>query len=153
MDKDPTFGQLLVQFRDYLRISQTRLAHKCFVDHSYISRLESGDRRPNSEFLEVLFRTFDVPAPTRLAMYNAAGFADPTYTKMLEDLPTPILEFLELTARAEQAGVSLMESVEFRGTLNLLKNHVKTLTHFTYQRTNEPPRIAYTDPEKRYLNK
>jgi hypothetical protein len=86
-------------------------------------------------------------------MYNAAGFADPTYTKMLEDLPTPILEFLELTARAEQAGVSLMESVEFRGTLNLLKNHVKTLTHFTYQRTNEPPRIAYTDPEKRYLNK
>jgi transcriptional regulator with XRE-family HTH domain len=69
-----TFGQMLKDLREKLRLSQTRLAKACGFDHSYISRIEAGTRRPTREAVEKLARVLGVVDNERNAFFAAGGF-------------------------------------------------------------------------------
>lgn len=50
----PEFGQFLKKCREKVPLSQSKLAEACDFDHSYISRLESGNRMPTREAVLLL---------------------------------------------------------------------------------------------------
>ena len=52
------FGRRLQQAREHEGISQSRLAEELDLDHSYISRLESGARMPSVALLLALKRRY-----------------------------------------------------------------------------------------------
>ena len=47
-------GSVLARFRARARLSQSKLAERADFDHSYISRIECGDRLPTRDALERL---------------------------------------------------------------------------------------------------
>lgn len=69
------FGRTLAGFRDSrLRMSQSRLAARAGFDHSYVSRLETGDRVPSFDAVERLAKALDLADTERNALIASAGF-------------------------------------------------------------------------------
>lgn len=83
-----SFPTLLAIYRRRVDLSQTALADLIGIDHSYVSRLESGQREPDRDVLAVLAAVLDLGRVDRAALYLAAGYApdDPKMRAVLRIL-------------------------------------------------------------------
>jgi transcriptional regulator with XRE-family HTH domain len=121
------FGELLRRVREQARLSQSRLAQVAGFDHSYVSRLESGQRAPTREAVLRLAAAMGLSAALRDRLLTAAGFlpqraehlfgdrpvlTDVVHLLQSEEVPEPIRkefeQMLELLVRQvrRSAGVS-----------------------------------------------
>jgi transcriptional regulator with XRE-family HTH domain len=55
-------------------VSQSRLAALCDFDHSYVSRLEAGQRHPTRAAVERIATALQLDDDDRRELYHAAGF-------------------------------------------------------------------------------
>lgn len=69
-----TLGTELKRIRLEKGFSQPRLARRCALEHSYISRLETGSRRPRRGSLERIMNALDCTDTERRHLLAAAGF-------------------------------------------------------------------------------
>src|SRR5215218_2894769 len=68
------FRALLKRHREARRWSQEKLASEAEMDHSLVSRLESGQRSPTREAIGKLARGLDLPTEQKDRLLIAAGF-------------------------------------------------------------------------------
>ncbi|MCO5175563.1 MAG: helix-turn-helix domain-containing protein [Thermomicrobiales bacterium] len=68
------FAGLLRDMRDRRRLSQSRLAEAAGFDHSYVSRLESGNRMPTRDAVLKLGDAMALEESERDALLASAGF-------------------------------------------------------------------------------
>ena len=68
------FRGLLKRHREARRWSQERLAAEADMDHSLVSRLESGQRCPTRDAIGKLATGLELTVATRDALLMAAGF-------------------------------------------------------------------------------
>lgn len=72
-----TFGELLKTLREERGVSQARLARHVSLDHSYLSRLESGQRSPSIETIVRIAKALNLsPQEALLLLLAAAGWQD-----------------------------------------------------------------------------
>jgi transcriptional regulator with XRE-family HTH domain len=81
------FARLLKQFREEQGISQSRLAEASQFDHSYVSRLESGNRAPTREAVSKLADALRLDASQRDSLLAAAGFMPQRVESLFADEP------------------------------------------------------------------
>lgn len=78
IEPEVDFSRLIALLRDYrdrLRLSQSQLAEIVGADHSYISRIENGTRRPSRAMIEKLTLAFGLQEREREEFFLAAGFS------------------------------------------------------------------------------
>jgi transcriptional regulator with XRE-family HTH domain len=80
-DAAEPFGAELRAMREARRLSQAELARRAGVDHWFISRLESGSRKPSREMVAVLAEALDLERALRQRLFVAAGYYPPTETE------------------------------------------------------------------------
>jgi transcriptional regulator with XRE-family HTH domain len=68
------FGALLKAERLAAGISQTALGQETGFDHSFISRLESGEREPTLETVDGITKALGLSQPERDRLRMAAGY-------------------------------------------------------------------------------
>lgn len=68
------FGERPRALRLARNVSQARLAQSAGLGHSYLSRLESGQRAPSRETVAVLAAELHLPPCDAAGLYQAAGF-------------------------------------------------------------------------------
>jgi transcriptional regulator with XRE-family HTH domain len=68
------FASTLKTFRQRACISQAKLGRICDFDHSYISRLESGNRYPSREAVERIAAAMNLGEDDHALLLHAAGF-------------------------------------------------------------------------------
>jgi transcriptional regulator with XRE-family HTH domain len=83
---DPSFGDLLRQWRHRRALSQLALSAEAEISQRHLSFLESGRSTPSREMVLRLAEGLDVPLRERNAMLSAAGFA-PVYRERPVDDP------------------------------------------------------------------
>lgn len=81
------FARLLKQFREERGVSQSRLAEYSQFDHSYVSRLESGNRAPTREAVSKLADALKLDAGQRDSLLAAAGFMPQRVESLFADEP------------------------------------------------------------------
>lgn len=79
----PPFARILREYREKHDFSQYRLAKTVGVDHSYISRLESGKRRPSYDIVFSIARALDLREEERRILFASAGFLPPEELEVL----------------------------------------------------------------------
>jgi transcriptional regulator with XRE-family HTH domain len=72
-----TFSRILRELREKHDMSQYRLAKLVYVDHSYISRLESGQRRPSYDILLAIASALGLDTEERKILFASAGYLLP----------------------------------------------------------------------------
>jgi transcriptional regulator with XRE-family HTH domain len=82
------FRRLLKQHREARRWSQERLAHEAEMDHSLVSRLESGQRSPTREAVGKLARGLDLSVEQKDQLLIAAGYFPEQVENVLIEEPT-----------------------------------------------------------------
>ncbi len=76
------FSGLLNEFRIRNGLSQTELANSCDLSKSYISKLESGKRRPpKREIVEKLSENLSLSDAEKQSFYYYAGLIPPTFNQ------------------------------------------------------------------------
>lgn len=92
-----TFSQLLKRMREEARVSQSRLAEAAGFDHSYVSRLESGNRTPTREAVLKLADALELAPEQRDALLASAGYMPEQVESLLADEPilTEVLRLLQ----------------------------------------------------------
>lgn len=88
------FPSVLTTFRNRVGLSQAKLADRAGVDHSLISRYESGERQPTRPTVERIALALGLDPSDRIRFLESAGYAaDPVLTRPIRlprlD-PTPI---------------------------------------------------------------
>lgn len=68
------FAPMLRDLRDCRRLSQSRLAAAAGFDHSYVSRLESGNRMPTRDAVQKLADAMALDDDERDTLLASAGF-------------------------------------------------------------------------------
>jgi transcriptional regulator with XRE-family HTH domain len=68
------FGRLLKRLRERAGLSQTALAERAGYDHSYVSRVERGDRFPSYVGIDDLVAAIAATHEERIALLHAAGY-------------------------------------------------------------------------------
>ncbi len=68
------FGRALRAHREAARISQSTLAKRSRFDHSYVSRLETGGRRPTRDAVDRFSEALDLGARESRQLMSAAGY-------------------------------------------------------------------------------
>jgi transcriptional regulator with XRE-family HTH domain len=95
--ESPEFAERLKWYRVDAKLSQNKLAELAWLDHSYISRLEDGNRKPTFEVVTALLRALGI-SKTSIAgkkLYHSAGFT--VGGEILpEEIPESFREFFEL---------------------------------------------------------
>ncbi|MBX5444490.1 helix-turn-helix transcriptional regulator [Sphaerobacter sp.] len=93
----PTFAELLKRFREEARTSQSRLAESAGFDHSYVSRLESGNRTPTREAVVKLADALGLTPEQRDSLLAAAGYMPQRVESLLADEPilSEVLQLLQ----------------------------------------------------------
>jgi transcriptional regulator with XRE-family HTH domain len=81
------FAFLLKQLREERRISQSRLADASGFDHSYVSRLESGNRAPTRDAVTKLAGALELDNGQRDSLLAAAGFMPQRLESLFADEP------------------------------------------------------------------
>lgn len=81
------FARMLKEFREDRGISQSRLAEASNFDHSYVSRLESGNRAPTREAVTKLSDALRLDANQRDTLLAAAGFMPQRVESLFADEP------------------------------------------------------------------
>lgn len=71
---DPGFGVALRAVRESRRLNQSQAAKLLECDHSYISRLEVGQREPSREFVERVVHLLSLGADEADRLRVAGGF-------------------------------------------------------------------------------
>ncbi len=71
------FTQVLRALRERKGFSQSRLAREAGFTPSYISRLESGQRRPSYDAVLTLSRVMGLEGEERRRLFRAGGFVVP----------------------------------------------------------------------------
>ncbi|MDI3340377.1 MAG: helix-turn-helix transcriptional regulator [Sphaerobacter sp.] len=84
---EPTFAQLLRRYREEARISQSRLAESAGFDHSYVSRLESGNRTPTREAVLKLAEALGLAPAQCDTLLATAGYMPERIESLLADEP------------------------------------------------------------------
>lgn len=79
------FAVTLARFRESRRLSQTKLAERADLSHSYVSRLETGSRTPTRECVQRLSKSLALNGPEADALLLSAGFAAGDPTAALDD--------------------------------------------------------------------
>ncbi|MBX6342854.1 MAG: helix-turn-helix transcriptional regulator [Thermomicrobiaceae bacterium] len=94
---DLSFAQLLKQYRESVRMSQSRLAEASGFDHSYVSRLESGNRMPTREAVTKLADALELSGSQRDKLFATAGFMPQRVESLLADEPilTEVFQLLQ----------------------------------------------------------
>jgi transcriptional regulator with XRE-family HTH domain len=72
------FARALRAAREKRGISQSKLADRADLCHSYVSRLESGQRNPSRETVDLIADALGMPDGEREALLASAGFTDET---------------------------------------------------------------------------
>lgn len=70
-----TFAALLAEYRVRAGLSQSKLADKAGLTHSFLSRLESGNRNPHRPTVEALATALELNAADTARLLTAAGYA------------------------------------------------------------------------------
>lgn len=81
------FGPELQRHRITANLSQSRLADRAGFDHSYVSRLESGARRPTRDAIGRLATALAVTGPDYDRMLAAAGFLPKDPASLIAEEP------------------------------------------------------------------
>lgn len=90
-----SFGRTLAMFRVRRGISQSALAEACELDHSYISRLESGKRDPTRGTVNRIALELNLTEIEADALLGSAGFASDDRVRFVEESElTDILSIL-----------------------------------------------------------
>lgn len=91
------FAELLKQYREQVRMSQSRLAESSGFDHSYVSRLESSHRTPTREAVVKFAAAMGLAEPERDSLLAAAGFMPQRVESLLADEPilTEVFQLLQ----------------------------------------------------------
>lgn len=91
------FAQLLKQHRESIRMSQSRLAEVAGFDHSYVSRLESGNRTPTRDAVIKLAEALGLEPEQRDNLLASAGYMPQRVESLLADEPilTEVLRLLQ----------------------------------------------------------
>lgn len=91
------FPQLLKHFREAGRLSQSRLAEVAGFDHSYVSRLESGNRTPTREAVVKLGEALGLAPEQRDTLLASAGYMPDRLESLLAGEPvlTEVLRLLQ----------------------------------------------------------
>jgi transcriptional regulator with XRE-family HTH domain len=84
---DLGFAQLLKQYREVVRMSQSRLAELSGFDHSYVSRLESGHRTPTRDAVVKFAEALALVPAERDNLLAAAGFMPQRVESLLAEEP------------------------------------------------------------------
>lgn len=82
------FRGLLKRQREARRWSQERLAAEAEMDHSLVSRLESGQRSPTRDAISKLARGLELPPEQKDRLLIAAGFFPDQPENALSDEPS-----------------------------------------------------------------
>src|SRR5690606_39928404 len=90
----------LKRFREEARTSQSRLAESAGFDHSYVSRLESGNRTPTREAVVKLADALGLTPEQRDTLLAAAGYMPQRVESLLADEPV-VSEVLQLLQRRD----------------------------------------------------
>lgn len=69
-----TFPGLLAHERERVGLSKSQLAAECGFDHSYLSRLEQGQREPSRETVAVLADRLGLNREDRCRLFVAARY-------------------------------------------------------------------------------
>lgn len=91
-----SFADVLAEYRERAKLSQTKLAKASGFSHSYISRLESGERAPTVETVYTLARTLNLPGPDRDRMLISAGFMPVEPSAVLRSEPDILAVYAQL---------------------------------------------------------
>lgn len=79
------FPDLLRTYRKIARLSQSRLAEAAGFDHSYLSRLESGNRKPTRDAVDRLCIAMGLDQANTEALLRSAGFIGVDDSTLLND--------------------------------------------------------------------
>jgi transcriptional regulator with XRE-family HTH domain len=71
------FGAVLKELRERAGLSQNQLAKLSGLDHSYLSRLESGQRHPSYDAVARLAKVLARDKQERERLFAAAGYVPP----------------------------------------------------------------------------
>lgn len=74
---DPTFGDMLCEFRECRGMSQVEMGRRAGLTDGHASRLESGTRNPTRETVNALADALGVNTYDRNVLLLCAGFAAP----------------------------------------------------------------------------
>ena len=81
------FGRALKPLREERHLSQAKLAERAGFDHSYVSRLESGERRPTRSAVASLAAAMKLDGAGFDTLLAAAGFLPNDPVMLLADEP------------------------------------------------------------------
>ena len=113
-----SFAATLKQIRLAHHTSQSKLAEAADFDHSYLSRLESGQRMPTRDAVARIVTALALDATTADELYAAAGFMPDGLTALnlpaelvelanaLGDLPPQLMSDALAAVRAITRGIS-----------------------------------------------
>jgi len=122
------FGKYLSVARMQKGFSQSRLARTVGCDHSFISRIEAGERNPSREMTETIADALELNSTERDSLMLAAGYAPPHLSENM--IADPIL--LRLHKVMQVATAEDQQSV--RLTLSLLSDGLE----FDYRARIQP---------------
>lgn len=84
-DDEPLFGDALQRIRRSRHISQAELARRIDVNHSYISRLESGQRAPSLDLIARIEAHLDLDDQECRLLRRGAGYLRTVEALVLAD--------------------------------------------------------------------
>lgn len=110
---DPTFSDTLRRYRQRARLSQSRLAGIAGFDHSYVSRLESGNRTPTRSAVVALGKAMQLSQVDMDSLVASAGYMPGQVESLLADEPVISEAFAVLrdVSVAEEAKDDLRASI------------------------------------------
>jgi len=115
------FGLALRTFREARRLSQTRLALRAGVEHSYVSRLEGGTRNPSRDAVQTLAAALNLDAAERDELVLAAGYMPDDPDSLLRDEP----EVVEVLALLRDAAIPAEYRESIRHVLRMLAGQAR----------------------------
>lgn len=86
------FPTLLKYHRERLNLSQTDLCNLLDVDHSYVSRLESGQRQPSMKLMRKLAPHLQMTRAETEQIFSAAGYMRPG----AQAVESPVLQEIDI---------------------------------------------------------
>lgn len=97
------FGHMLRELRMDRRLSQARVADMAGYDHSFLCRLEAGNRDPSREAVETIARVLRLSGPDTDELLMAAGYMPNNAASVLDREPVVarLYEFLVSSAAPE----------------------------------------------------
>jgi transcriptional regulator with XRE-family HTH domain len=90
-----TFGMTLTAFRKRARLSQPKLANACGCDHSYVSRMELGQRHPSPEMVDKLAGSLALSDHDAEQLYRSAGYIGPLSEALNDPLAVRVQSLMQ----------------------------------------------------------